>query len=96
MSGNVAPNTVKDGLVLYLDAANIKSYTSGSTIWYDLSKRNNNSTLVNNPTFDSSNKGSIVFDGIDDVGTFPVLPDFYFLGRSPYTLSIFCKYCIGE
>lgn len=33
MAGNVAPNIVTDGLVLYLDAANTKSYTSGSTLW---------------------------------------------------------------
>ncbi len=39
MSGSVAPKIVKDGLVLYLDVANKYSYTSGSTIWYDLSKK---------------------------------------------------------
>jgi hypothetical protein len=91
MAGNVAPNTVTDGLVLYLDAANPNSYLSGSTIWNDLSKRGNNGTLVNGPTFDPNNKGSILFDGIDDVVTFPVLPDLYFLGRAPYTLSIFAN-----
>jgi hypothetical protein len=36
MAGTVAPNVVTDGLVLYVDAANPKSYVSGSTTWGDL------------------------------------------------------------
>ena len=91
MSGNVAPNIVTNGLVLYLDAANPNSYISGSTSWSDLSGRNNNCTLINGPTFNPDNKGSIVFDGLDDEGIFPVLPDLQFLNRSPYTLSVFAK-----
>ncbi len=59
-------NIVNDGLVLCLDAANTKSYVSGSTTWNDLSRGNNNGTLVNDPTFSSSNGGSIVFDGTND------------------------------
>jgi hypothetical protein len=69
MAGIIAPNIVTDGLVLYLDAANVKSYVSGSTVWRDL-VRNNNGTLINGPTFDPSNGGSIVFDGINDYVTF--------------------------
>jgi hypothetical protein len=53
-------------MVLCLDAANIKSYTSGQTTWLDISGRKNNATLVNGPTFSDSNSGSIVFDGIND------------------------------
>jgi hypothetical protein len=36
MAGTVAPNMVTDGLVLYLDVANVKSYVSGSTVWRNL------------------------------------------------------------
>jgi hypothetical protein len=54
---------VTNGLVLNLDAANIKSYVSGSTTWRDLSGNNNSGSLVNGPTFSSANGGSIVFDG---------------------------------
>lgn len=68
MAGNVAPNMITDGLVLCLDAANPKSFVSGSTTWNDLTTNFNNGTLVNGPTFDSGNGGSIVFDGIDDYG----------------------------
>jgi hypothetical protein len=52
--------------VLYLDVANIRSYVSGSTIWNDISRGGNNGTLVNGPTFNSANGGSIVFDGTND------------------------------
>ena len=57
---------VTDGLILYLDAANTKSYISGSTDWYDLTTYNNDGTLTNGPTFSSTNGGSIVFDGVND------------------------------
>jgi hypothetical protein len=66
MAGNVAPNTVTDGLVLYLDAANTKSYLSSSLTWIDISGNNNNGTLTNGPTYTSTFGGSIVFDGVDD------------------------------
>ena len=57
---------VTNQLVSYLDAANTKSYISGSTTWNDLSIGGNTMSLVNGPTFNSNNNGSIVFDGIDD------------------------------
>lgn len=66
MAFNFSPKIVTDGLVLHLDAANPKSYTSGSTVWNDLSRGRNNGTLTNGPTFTSTNGGSIVFDGVDD------------------------------
>ena len=66
MAFNYSPKTVTDGLVLYMDAANSKSYVSGSTTWNDISRTGANGTLVNGPTFNSSNGGSLVFDGVDD------------------------------
>ena len=61
-----SPKIITEGLVLALDAGNTKSYTSGSTTWYDKSGNANNGTLTNGPTFSSANGGSIVFDGVDD------------------------------
>jgi hypothetical protein len=66
MAFNYSPKIVTDGLVLYLDAANTKSYTSGSTTWNDISRGGNNGTLTNDPTFSSANGGSVVFDGSND------------------------------
>ena len=65
------PNVIQDGLVLALDAADRNSYVSGSTTWFDLSGNNNSGTLINGPTFNNSNGGSIVFDGVDDYINIP-------------------------
>jgi hypothetical protein len=46
MAGTIAPNIVTDGLVLYLDAANVKSYVSGSTTWNDLGNNRSNAILT--------------------------------------------------
>jgi len=59
------PKTVTDGLVLYLDAANPKSYPGSGTTWGDLSGNGNNGTLVNTPTFSLNNGGKFSFDGVD-------------------------------
>jgi hypothetical protein len=57
---------VTNGLVLALDAADKNSYPGSGTTWRDLSENGNNGTLTNGPTFNSTNGGSIVFDGVDD------------------------------
>jgi hypothetical protein len=66
MSAFGGPNIIDDGLVLYLDAGNRKSYMSGSTTWFDKSGRGNNGTLTNGPTFNTGSLGSVVFDGTND------------------------------
>ena len=72
MAFHYSPKIVTDGLVLYLDAANTKSYPRVGTTWSDISRGGNNGTLVNGPTFNSANGGSIVFDGIDDYVSTPI------------------------
>jgi hypothetical protein len=64
----IAYNTsvVRDGLVLHLDAANIKSYPGSDTTWFDVSNTNNNGTLVNGVSYNTNNKGYFNFDGISD------------------------------
>lgn len=59
------PKIVTNGLVICLDAANRRSYPGSGTVWRDLAG-SNNGTLTNGPTFNSANRGSIVFDGVDD------------------------------
>lgn len=46
MSLHHKPRIVTDGLVLYLDAANRKSYPGTGTTWFDLSKELNNFELI--------------------------------------------------
>ena len=57
------PPIVTNGLVLALDAANPKSYVSGSTNWFSLGNPTVSGSLVNGPTFDNGNGGSILFSG---------------------------------
>lgn len=68
MAGRIAyyGNIVRDGLILDLDAAKRDSYPGSGATWFDIGGLQYNGTLVNGPTFDSSNAGSIVFDGTND------------------------------
>ena len=63
MAFSYSPKIVTDGLVLYLDAANTRSYPSTGTVWTDLSRSGNTGTLINGPTFSSSNGGFLIFNG---------------------------------
>ena len=65
------PDLIQDGLVLCLDASDKISYPGSGTTWYDVSGNNNNGTLINGPTFNSSNGGSIIFDGSNDYVNLP-------------------------
>jgi hypothetical protein len=61
------PEIVNNGLVLQLDAANLRSYPGTGTAWTDLSGIGNNGTLVNGPTYNSNNNnGYLTFDGTND------------------------------
>jgi hypothetical protein len=60
------PKMVTDGLVLLLDAADKNSYPDSGTTWRDVSGNANIGTLINGPTFDSANGGSIFTDGVND------------------------------
>lgn len=85
---------VTNGLVLYLDAANHNSYISGSTIWNDLSRSRLIGTLLNGPTFNSSNGGSIVFDGSNDVVNLGSTNDITGNNLQNLTVSIWLKYSV--
>jgi hypothetical protein len=68
MAGRIAyyGNIVRDGLVLDLDAAKQDSYPGSGTVWRDIAGGVITGSLINGPTFDPSNFGSIVFDGVND------------------------------
>ena len=61
-----SPKIMTDGLVLCLDAGNTKSYPGSGTTWTDLSGQGINVTLVNGVGYNSSNGGSLTFDGSND------------------------------
>jgi hypothetical protein len=66
MSCHAGPNTVESGLVLYLDAANPRSYPGTGATWIDLSGNSNTGTLQNGVDYSSNNNGILTFDGVDD------------------------------
>ena len=71
MSYNNGPKIVRDGLTLCLDAANYKSFVSGSTTWYDLARPGFTGSLINGPTYTGSNQGALIFDGTNDYVSLP-------------------------
>lgn len=77
---------ITDGLVLHLDAGNPASYPGAGTTWFDLSGNGKNGTLVNGPTYSSSNGGSFVFDGSNDYAE--IAAPSPFSGTKPFTFEI--------
>ena len=73
-----------NGLVLNLDAGNANSYPGTGTTWFDLAS-GNNGTLTNGPTYDTTNGGSIVFDGVND---YVVTNDTSFRFGNKFTMNL--------
>ena len=61
-----SPKIVTSGLVLYLDAANPKSYPGSGTNIVDVSKNNNTISLTNGTSFNNNLNGFFSFDGVND------------------------------
>ncbi len=81
------PSIVKDGLVLYLDAATANSYNryiSPATL-KDISVSGYNGTLNGGGGFNSANGGSITFDGVDEFINLGNILDQN--GSNPFTIS---------
>jgi hypothetical protein len=55
------PNVVTSGLTLFLDSGFIPSYKKSGSTWTDLSFSGKNATLINSPSFSSSNQGILLF-----------------------------------
>ena len=70
MSISYNPRIVTDGLVLCLDAGNIKSYPGSGTTWTDLSGNGNNCTIdASGFTYNASGYFSMADGGITKSGT---------------------------
>jgi len=83
-------NSVTSGLVLALDAANPKSYGGSGNTWSDLSGNGKNGTLVNGPTYNSANGGSLVFNGTNQYSS--IFAPSPFLGTSLFTFEIWVNF----
>lgn len=94
------PKIVIDGLVLALDAGNIKSYPGSGTTWTDLSGNNNNGTLINGVGYSGDNLGSLVFDGTNDYVTngntnFSIANNLFADANGSWTVSAWFKFPIS-
>jgi len=69
LSPSPSGGIITDNLVLHVDPANPESYPGSGTLLTDLTG-NYNATLVNGVGFTSDDGGALVFDGVDDYGTF--------------------------
>ena len=82
------PDITTDGLVLHLDAANIKSYPGTGSTWYDLSGNNKNFTWFTTPSFTS---GAIpYFSTLGNRCTGPASNSFGINNTSGYTIFLIC------
>lgn len=61
-----SPSVVTNGLIFCVDAANPKSYSGSGTSWNDISGYSRHATLMNSPTYLTSNGGNFSLDGTDD------------------------------
>ncbi len=92
MSLNHSPAIVTDGLVLCLDAANIRSYPKTGTTWSDLVGANNGTlTNMDAANFSSDNGGSLSFDGSNE---YVVTNDSDLLSftNAKFSLEVYFKY----
>jgi hypothetical protein len=62
MALNHSPKIVTNGLAIYLDAKNPKSYSGSGNVWSDLSGNGCTGTISNSPTFSN---GIFSFNGTD-------------------------------
>lgn len=82
-----SPQIVRTGLVLHLDAANVKSYPGSGTNVTDLSSNGTTCTLINGTLTSADNSGVFTFDGTDDyIGT-----TLSYGGNNDYTMSCWFK-----
>lgn len=75
MAHSYGSRIVTDGLIYYLDAANVKSYITGSGIWYDISKTQLTASLDAGTGYLNQNSGVLSFSGSNYVncGKLPLL-----------------------
>lgn len=66
LNATTGKDYVRDSLIFDLNAGDTNSYPGSGTTWTDLTGNGYNGTLVNGPTYSSTNGGSIVLDGSDD------------------------------
>ena len=88
------PNIVTDNLIFAIDAGSGRSYPGSGTTWTDIAG-GSDCALVNGPTFNSQNGGSIVLDGSDDYVLRSTTPT-ELQGDPSFTISMWVKRLANE
>jgi hypothetical protein len=87
-----SPRIVTNGLVLYVDAANPKSYPGSGTTWKDLSGNAYNGTIVGSPTYSTTNAGQFTLNGTSQYVDFGSILNSVFTGATAkFTLSTWVR-----
>jgi len=82
-------NIVSDGLVLCLDAGNVRSYPGSGNSWLDLSGNNTNGVLQNSPTFNTYSRDfTFNFDGSNQYVSVNNVPS---IATNDFTCEILAK-----
>lgn len=92
MAYHYSPKVSTNGLVLYWDSVNTKSYLGTGSVWNDMIS-SYIGTLTNAPTFTTSNSGTFTFDGSNDYVSTNYLDGF---GTSNLTLNIWMSYTASQ
>lgn len=85
------PNIVQSGLVLSLDAGNVRSYPGSGTTVSDVTGRGNSATLTNGADYNSSNEGVFFCDGSNDYIDLGAGTDKAFAHNATWTVQFYFK-----
>lgn len=85
------PVIVTNGLVLCLDAANVKSYPGSGTTAFDLTRSSYNFSMDNGASVNASNSGVFSFDGSDDYLNTTSIPSTFWNSGS-WTVSLWAYF----
>ena len=89
MSVQAGPNLIESGLVLNLDAANLKSYSGSGNTWTDLSGNGKNFTWSSTPSF-TSDGGASCFNTLNLYASGPASNSFGVTNATGYCVMLAC------
>ena len=90
MGGQAGPNIVKDGLVFYIDAMNLRTWSGPDSSTVNSLKGNATGSINNDTSGSYGDNNSFTFDGVDDQISIPPDP-LATETRTAFTVSIWAK-----
>ena len=90
MAGHAAPNIVKDGLVFYIDAMNLRTWSGPDSSTVNSLIGSATGSIDNDTSGSFGNNNSFTFDGVDDKISIPPDP-LATENRTAFTISAWVK-----